>query len=107
VLVIASLVSPTAWVAHRLLNEPTTISLFPFLTEEKVMLVLSRKVGEELVIGDNIRIVISRVAGNRVSVAIQAPADVPIVRGELKVFRDEFAENDELHAESLAPRCAR
>lgn len=54
------------------------------------MLVLSRRVGEELVIGDNIRIVISRVAGNRVAVGIDAPQDVHVVRGELKAIRDGF-----------------
>jgi len=54
------------------------------------MLVLSRKIGQELVIGDNIRIVISRVAGNRVSLGIEAPSDVHIMRGELKAIREEF-----------------
>ena len=48
------------------------------------MLVLSRKLGEKLVIGDNITVVISRVAGNRVTLGIEAPANVRIVRGELK-----------------------
>ncbi|MGN6136194.1 MAG: carbon storage regulator [Aureliella sp.] len=48
------------------------------------MLVLSRKEGEKLVIGDNITVVVSRVAGNRVTLGIEAPADVRIVRGELK-----------------------
>jgi len=48
------------------------------------MLVLSRKEGEKLVIGDNITIVVSRVAGNRVTLGIEAPSDVRIIRGELK-----------------------
>lgn len=47
------------------------------------MLVLSRKVGERLVIGDNITVVINRIAGNRVTIGIEAPSDVRIVRGEL------------------------
>ncbi len=47
------------------------------------MLVLSRKVGEKVVIGDNITVVINRVSGNRISLGIEAPADVRIVRGEL------------------------
>ena len=55
------------------------------------MLVLSRKVGQELVIGDNIRIVISRVAGNRVSIGIQAPNSVHVIRSELQEIRDGFA----------------
>jgi carbon storage regulator CsrA len=48
------------------------------------MLVLSRKVGEKLVIGGNITIVVSRVAGNRVTIAIDAPDSVRVMRGELK-----------------------
>jgi carbon storage regulator len=55
------------------------------------MLVLSRKVGERLVIGDNITVVVSRVAGNRVTLGIEAPSDVRIVRGELKAETDEAA----------------
>ena len=56
------------------------------------MLVLSRKVGEELVIGDNVRVVINHIAGNRVTVGIVAPNDVHIVRGELNAILDEFKE---------------
>ncbi len=52
------------------------------------MLVLSRKVGERLVIGGNITVVISRVAGNRVTIGIEAPDDVRIVRGELQPQRE-------------------
>lgn len=49
------------------------------------MLVLSRKEGERIVIGDNITLVISKVNGNRVTIGIEAPRDVKIVRGELEV----------------------
>jgi len=47
------------------------------------MLVLSRKEGEKLVIGDNIVLTINRINGNRVAVGIEAPRDIRIVRGEL------------------------
>ncbi|HBE67674.1 MAG TPA: carbon storage regulator [Planctomycetaceae bacterium] len=47
------------------------------------MLVLSRKEGEKLVIGDNISLVVSKISGNRVTLGIEAPADVKIFRGEL------------------------
>jgi carbon storage regulator len=53
------------------------------------MLVLSRKIGERLVIGDNITVVVSRVAGNRVMLGIEAPSDVRIIRAELKSFDGE------------------
>lgn len=55
------------------------------------MLVLSRKIGERLVIGDNITVVVSRVAGNRVTLGIEAPSDVRIIRGELKPTAAEIA----------------
>ncbi|MEM9365259.1 MAG: carbon storage regulator [Planctomycetota bacterium] len=47
------------------------------------MLVLSRKEGEQLVIGDNVVITVNRIAGNRVALGIQAPREISIVRGEL------------------------
>lgn len=47
------------------------------------MLVLSRKEGEKIQIGDNATFTISQIHGNRVSIAIEAPRDVRIVRGEL------------------------
>lgn len=66
------------------------------------MLVLSRKVGEQLVIGDNIRVVIHRVAGNRVTIGIEAPNDVRIIRGELQAHDQTFEiEQDEAFAGRL------
>lgn len=47
------------------------------------MLVLSRKEGEKLVIGDNIVLVVSKICGNRITLGIEAPADVKVLRGEL------------------------
>jgi carbon storage regulator len=54
------------------------------------MLVLSRKVGEKLIIGDNITVVVSRVSGNRVTLGIEAPDDVRVLRGELRPAATEF-----------------
>lgn len=47
------------------------------------MLVLSRKVGETLVIDGNITVKVVRIQGNRVTLGIEAPSDVKILRGEL------------------------
>jgi carbon storage regulator len=47
------------------------------------MLVLSRKAGEKVVIGDNITVQVVRVKGNRVTIGIVAPANVPVLRNEL------------------------
>ncbi len=48
------------------------------------MLVLSRKENEQLMIGDNIVLTITRISGNRVAIGIDAPRDVRVVRGELQ-----------------------
>jgi carbon storage regulator len=50
------------------------------------MLILRRKVGERIVIGDGIVVVVNRVAGGRVTLGIEAPSDVHIVRGELRAL---------------------
>ena len=49
------------------------------------MLVLSRKEGERISIGDNITLIVSKVCGNRVTIGIEAPQDVKVVRGELQL----------------------
>ncbi|RCS42160.1 carbon storage regulator [Bremerella cremea] len=53
------------------------------------MLVLSRKVGDSIKIGDNIEIVINRISGNRVTIGVEAPKDVRILRGEVEVELDD------------------
>jgi carbon storage regulator len=57
------------------------------------MLVLSRKVGERILIGDQISIVIVRINGNAVRVGIDAPTDLSVIRAELKqrMERDKAA----------------
>ncbi len=47
------------------------------------MLVLSRKVGEMLVIDGNITVRVVRIQGNRITLGIEAPSNVKILRGEL------------------------
>ena len=47
------------------------------------MLALSRKVGERLVIGGNIVITVVEVKGETVRLAIDAPREIPVHRGEV------------------------
>lgn len=49
------------------------------------MLVLSRKLNESICIGNDIRVMISQIGNGRVKLAISAPADIAIRRGELVV----------------------
>jgi carbon storage regulator len=47
------------------------------------MLILARKIGESIKIGDNISLEIISVAGNTVKIGIEAPKEVGILRKEL------------------------
>ncbi len=55
------------------------------------MLVLTRKVGESFVIGDDIIVTVVRVAGGGVRIGIEAPQDCLVMRRELS----ELSENGE------------
>ena len=48
------------------------------------MLVLSRKVGEKILIGDNISVTVVRVAQGIVRIGVEAPQNLPVVREEIK-----------------------
>ena len=65
------------------------------------MLVLSRKVGERIHVGDNIVLEIRRIAGNRVTVALEAPRDVRILRGELEGPAKEFRTSEHHDSEPV------
>ena len=47
------------------------------------MLIITRKKGESLMIGDDIEIVISKIDDGSVKIGIKAPKDVQILRKEL------------------------
>ncbi len=50
------------------------------------MLVLSRKESERIRLGDSIVVTIVKIAGDKVRVGIEAPADVHVLRDELERF---------------------
>ena len=54
------------------------------------MLILSRKVGERIRIGDAIEVVVQRVCGERVTLGLAAPQSVKILRGELEDFENRL-----------------
>jgi carbon storage regulator len=62
-------------------------------------------VGERIHVGDNIVLEIRRIAGNRVTLALEAPRDVRILRGELNHAAREFrtAESNGIPAGKGAP----
>ena len=48
------------------------------------MLVLSRKESERIRLGDSIVVTVVRVAGDKVRLGIEAPADILVLRDELE-----------------------
>lgn len=66
------------------------------------MLVLTRKPGQNIMIGDGIEVQVLSVAGERVRIGITAPQDVGIFRNEVyeRIERDGAAAiaNDEANA---------
>jgi carbon storage regulator len=70
------------------------------------MLVLSRKPGESILIGDNIEVKIIDVQGDQVKIGINAPRDVTILRKELmdevrQVNREAVVDSSRLSLEEL------
>lgn len=63
------------------------------------MLVLSRKVGETIWIGEDVEIVISEVKGEQVKIGIRAPRSVDVIRGELR--QDVLVSNTEAVVKNL------
>lgn len=57
------------------------------------MLALTRRVGERIVIGDNVVVTIVDIKGDSIRLAIDAPREVKIYRGE--IFDAIAAENKE------------
>jgi flagellar assembly factor FliW len=47
------------------------------------VLILTRKIGESIMVGDNIRLVVLDIRGRQVRVGIEAPADVIVLREEI------------------------
>jgi len=50
------------------------------------MLVLSRKLNQSIIVGDNVKIQVLKISGNTVRIGIEAPNDVKILRGELAPY---------------------
>lgn len=53
------------------------------------MLVMSRRVGEAILIGDDVEIVIAQIGRSRVRLGIRAPRQLQVIAREVKLVRDE------------------
>ncbi len=68
------------------------------------MLVLTRKKGESLLIGDEIELSILEVSGDIVKIGIKAPKEINVLRKELYTSVEEMnrsAENSSINDEAL------
>jgi carbon storage regulator len=70
------------------------------------MLILSRKLGEKVVIGDNITVTVVDIDRGKVRLGFEAPRDIQINRLELhETIHGKQQENkDAEHQEAVAPR---
>lgn len=70
------------------------------------MLVLTRKLGEVIQIGDSITITVLRMKGKSVRLGIKAPKDFNVIRGELafEVAEDSMAQESEGSAATDKPK---
>jgi len=61
------------------------------------MLILTRRIGETLVIGDDVHITVLGVKGNQVRIGINAPKDVSVHREEIydRIQREKNGGNDD------------
>lgn len=62
------------------------------------MLILTRRVGETLMIGDNVTITVLGVKGNQVRLGVNAPKDVAVHREEIYQRIQRENEEDETGA---------
>lgn len=60
------------------------------------MLILTRKIGESLLIGDNVEITVLSVRGNQVKLGVNAPKNISVHREEIyhriKALADDTAD---------------
>lgn len=61
------------------------------------MLVLSRKLGERIIIGDDIAVTVVKVEGGRVRIGIDAPGHVKVYREELVPEADQVKAAGPVH----------
>ena len=63
--------------------------------KELAMLILTRRVGETVVIGDNVTVTVLGVKGNQVRLGVNAPREVAVHREEIfeRIKREQAAED--------------
>ena len=64
------------------------------LVGEGVVLILTRKVGETLVIGDEVEVTVLSMKGNQIRLGVKAPKEVAVHREEIAKKLDNSRDNE-------------
>ncbi|MBP0050148.1 carbon storage regulator CsrA [Marinobacterium sp. AK62] len=61
------------------------------------MLILTRRVGETLMVGDDVTVTVLGVKGNQVRIGVNAPKDVSVHREEIyqRIQREKLQDDDQ------------
>ncbi|MCH5195309.1 MAG: carbon storage regulator CsrA [Oscillospiraceae bacterium] len=62
------------------------------------MLVITRKVGESIIISDKVEVSVLEVVGDKVKLGINAPREIKIIRSELKIAKETNVQSAEASA---------
>ena len=69
------------------------------------MLILTRRIGEKLIIGENVTVTVLGVKGNQVRIGIDAPRDVTVNREEIyqRILKEQKVLNGTRRVKTPAP----
>lgn len=66
------------------------------------MLILKRRIGETIIIGDQVTVAVLGLRGNQVRIGINAPKEVSVDREELRVRKGGKENGSTVHVEHIA-----
>jgi carbon storage regulator len=86
------------------LNSGDSALHVPHFSRTDTMLILTRRAGEALRIGDDIEVTVMAVNGTQVRIGIKAPRDIPVDRQEIAERKRRDRENtDAVHVDRRTP----